>query len=180
MPPTAPSLPDAERLFATLVERLRADATPGMALVGIHTSGVWLAERLHAVLGLKTPLGCIDVSYHRDDYASRGNRNLPRGTKASSIPFEVEGAHIVIVDDVLYTGRTIRAAMNELFDHGRPGRIDLAVLLDRGGRELPIFARYCAHTLDRPLPPTQKLILARDGDVAGSSLSLTLKEQVDA
>ncbi|SMB21188.1 Bifunctional protein PyrR [Includes: Pyrimidine operon regulatory protein; Uracil phosphoribosyltransferase] [Sterolibacterium denitrificans] len=177
MPPTPLSLPDAERLFAILVEKLRTDATPDMALVGIHTSGVWLAERLHAALGLAMPLGSIDVSYHRDDYASRGNRNLPRGNKASSIPFEVEGAHIVIVDDVLYTGRTIRAAMNELFDHGRPGRLDLAVLVDRGGRELPIFARYCAHTLERPLPATQKLVLARRGDAADAPLGLTLQEQ---
>ena len=182
-PPTTPNppfIPDAEALLGALVETLRADATPQMALVGIHTGGVWLAERLHAALVLKMPLGCIDVSYYRDDYASRGSRGLPRGHKASSIPFEVEGAHIVIVDDVLYTGRTIRAAMNELFDYGRPGRIDLAVLVDRGGRELPIFARYRAYTLGAPLPATQELVLERAGDEVHSPLSLTLKEKSDA
>ena len=178
-----PYIPDAEALLGALVEALHADAGPDMALVGIHTGGVWLAERLHAALGLSMPLGSIDVSYYRDDYGSRGsrgNRGLPRGNKASSIPFEVDGANIVIVDDVLYTGRTIRAAMNELFDYGRPGRIDLAVLVDRGDRELPIFARYCAHTLSAPLPATQELVLTRAGNDIQSPLSLMLKEKRDA
>lgn len=177
--PTAAALPipDAEALLGKLVDLLRPDAGKDMALVGIHTGGVWLAERLHAMLGLEMPLGCIDVSFYRDDYASRG---LHRGPRASSIPFEVDGARIVIVDDVLYTGRTIRAAMNELFDYGRPGRIDLAVLVDRGGRELPIAARYCAHTLNEPLPAGQELVLARGGDDANAPLSLTLKDKSDA
>ena len=174
---TSLHIPDAEVLLDALVEVLRADAGPGMALVGIHTGGVWLAERLHAALGLSMPLGSIDVSFYRDDYASRG---LHRGTHTSSIPFEVDGAHIVIVDDVLYTGRTVRAAMNELLDYGRPGRIDLAVLADRGGRELPIFARYCAHILTRPLPATKELVLTRTGKDAQSPLRLTLKEKRDA
>ena len=176
---TSLHIPDAEVLLDALVEVLRADAGPGMALVGIHTGGVWLAERLHAALGLSIPLGSIDVSFYRDDYTSRG---LHRGTRTSSIPFEVDGAHIVIVDDVLYTGRTVRAAMNELFDYGRPGRIDLAVLADRGGRELPIFARYCAHVLTRPLPATKELVLMRTGKDkdAQSPLRLTLKEKRDA
>ena len=173
----SPYIPDAEALLGALVEALHADAGPHMALVGIHTGGVWLAERLHAALGLSMPLGSIYVSYYRDDYGSRG---LRRGTRSSSIPFDVDGANIVIVDDVLYTGRTIRAAMNELFDYGRPGRIDLAVLVDRGGRELPIFARYCAHTLGAPLPPAQELVLTRAGDDVHSPLGLTLKDKPDA
>ena len=172
-----PPLPDAETLLANLITALRPDAGPDMMLVGIHTGGVWLAERLHAALGLSTPLGCIDVSFYRDDYASRG---LHRGTKTSAIPFPVDGAHIVIVDDVLYTGRTIRAAMNELFDYGRPGRIDRAVLVDRGARELPIYARYCAHTLPVPLGNTKELVLTRAGDQALARLSLTLKDKTDA
>ncbi len=172
-----PQIPDAEALLGALIEALRKDAGPSMALVGIHTGGVWLAERLHAALGLTMPLGSIDVSFYRDDYASRG---LHRGTRTSSIPFDVDGAHIVIVDDVLYTGRTIRAAMNELFDYGRPGRIDLAVLVDRGGRELPISARYCAHTLAGPLSASQELVLTRSGSESQSILSLTLKEKRDA
>lgn len=174
MPKSPPPLPEAEALLALLVEQMRPHACPEMALVGIHTGGVWLAERLHAALGLTTPQGSIDVSFHRDDYSSR---SLHPGTRTSSLGFDVNGAHIVIVDDVLYTGRTIRAAMNELFDYGRPGRIDLAVLVDRGGRELPICARYCAKTLTEPLPATQELVLTRAGD---NSLSLTQKERRDA
>jgi pyrimidine operon attenuation protein / uracil phosphoribosyltransferase len=174
MPIFRPALPDAEALLAALVEQMRPQAGPKMALVGIHTGGVWLAERLHQALGLSMPMGSIDVSFYRDDYSSR---SLHPGAKASSLPFEVDGAHIVIVDDVLYTGRTIRAAMNELFDFGRPGRIDLAVLVDRGGRELPICARYCAQTLAEALPAAKELVLDRTGN---NTLSLTLKERRDA
>ena len=172
-----PNLPEAEILLAALVEAMRPQVSPAMALVGIHTGGVWLAERLHAALGLAMPLGSIDVSFHRDDYSSKG---LHPGAKASSIPFDVAGAQIVLVDDVLYTGRTIRAAMNELYDYGRPDRIDLAVLVDRGGRELPIGARYCAYTLAKPLPATQELVLTRSSDTTPSLLSLMLKDSQDA
>ncbi len=132
-------LPDAEELLARLAERMRVAVTPDTALVGIHTGGVWLAQRLHKALALSQPLGTIDVSFYRDDYASRG---LHPKVKPSSIPFEVADADIVLVDDVLYTGRTIRAAMNELFDYGRPRRIRLATLVDRGGRQLPIAAQF--------------------------------------
>lgn len=132
-------LPDAEELLARLAERMRVAVTPDTALVGIHTGGVWLAQRLHKALALSQPLGTIDVSFYRDDYASRG---LHPKVKPSSIPFEVADADIVLVDDVLYTGRTIRAAMNELFDYGRPKRIRLATLVDRGGRQLPIAAQF--------------------------------------
>jgi pyrimidine operon attenuation protein/uracil phosphoribosyltransferase len=163
-------------LLAILVAAMRPHAGPAMALVGIRTGGVWLAERLHAALGLSVPLGSIDVSFHRDDY---GRKGLHPGAKGSSIPFDVAAAEIVIVDDVLNTGRTIRAAMNELYDYGRPARIDLAVLVDRGGRELPICARYCAHTLAEPLPASQELVLARAGDDPLSLLSLQLKDRPD-
>lgn len=137
-------LPDAGGLCAALAERLRPDLQPGTALIGIHTGGVWVAERLHAALGLKTPLGSLDVSFYRDDF---GRSGLHAQLKASEIPFEVENRPIVIVDDILYTGRTIRAAMNEIFDYGRPARIDLAVLIDRGGRELPVCPRWVAQTM---------------------------------
>lgn len=159
---------DAEALCHALAESMRPHVSPDTALVGIHTGGVWLAQRLHASLGLTQPLGCIDVSFYRDDYASKGLHPQPQ---RSNIPFDVEGAHIVIVDDVLYTGRTTRAALNELFDYGRPGRVDLAVLVDRGGRELPVAARFCAHTLAEPLPANQNLQLQRAADGA---LSLSL------
>jgi len=132
-------LPDAEDLLARLTERMRASVTPDTALIGIHTGGVWLAQRLHKALGLRQPLGTIDVSFYRDDYGSRG---LHPKVKPSNIPFEVADADIVLVDDVLHTGRTIRAAMNELFDYGRPQSIRLAALIDRGGRQLPIAAQF--------------------------------------
>ncbi len=132
-------LPDAEVLLARLTELMRASVSPDTALIGIHTGGVWLAQRLHKALALKKPLGTIDVSFYRDDYGSRG---LHPKVKPSDIPFEVADADIILVDDVLYTGRTIRAAMNELFDYGRPQSIRLAALIDRGGRQLPIAAQF--------------------------------------
>ena len=152
-------IPDAEQLIAQLAAAMRPHITPATALVGIHTGGVWLAQRLHALLGLSQPLGSIDVSFYRDDYGAKGLHPQPQ---KSEIPFDVEGAHIVIVDDVLYTGRTTRAALNELFDYGRPARVDLAVLIDRGGRELPISARFCALTLGEALSAGQNLQLERD------------------
>ena len=152
------NLPDAEKLCEVLIEQLQPHVTQATALVGIHTGGVWLAERLHAALKIQHPLGAIDVSFYRDDFSAKGLHSKPKRTQ---IPFSVEGADILIVDDVLYTGRTTRAALNELFDFGRPTRVDLAILVDRGGRELPIYAAYCAHTLSAPLPAEQKLRLVK-------------------
>ena len=153
------NIPDAETLFGSLVEQMRPHVTQNTALLGIHTGGVWLAERLHDALGLTQPVGSIDVSFYRDDFGAKG---LPSKPKRTDIPFVVEGARIIIVDDVLYTGRTTRAALNELFDFGRPDCVELAVLVDRGGRELPIYARYCAFSLPDPLPVTQTLELECD------------------
>jgi pyrimidine operon attenuation protein/uracil phosphoribosyltransferase len=150
-------LPPATELFQRLAEAMRPSVTPDTVLVGIHTGGVWVAEQLHKALGLKSPLGSIDVSYHRDDLHMGGGRH---GGKASQLPFDVGGAHVVIVDDVLATGRTIRAAMNELFDYGRPARIDLAVLIDRGGRELPVVATWSGGSAS--LPASQVLELTRN------------------
>lgn len=161
-------LPDAESLINELASQMRRCITSDTALVGIHTGGVWLAERLHRVLGLQQPLGTIDISFYRDDYSRKG---LHPGVKPSSIPFDVAGRSIIIVDDILYTGRTIRAAMNELFDYGRPGRIDLAVLIDRGERELPIAPKFCALCLSAPLQSNQTLQLVRDEE-GGFSLRL--------
>lgn len=156
----APQLPDAEALCTALANAMRPHVVPAVtALVGIHTGGAWVAERLHLALGLATPLGTVDVSFYRDDYRQRG---LHANARSSQIPFDVEGAHIVIVDDVLYTGRTIRAAMNELFDYGRPARIDLAVLSDRGGRELPVAPTWCPHSAS--IPASQMLALERADD----------------
>lgn len=152
-------LPDAELLCTALAEGLRPGLHADTALVGIHTGGVWVAERLHAALGLRTPLGRIDVSFYRDDFSRSG---LHPQLKSSDIPFEVEERPIIIVDDVLYTGRTIRAAMNEIFDYGRPARIDLAVLIDRGGRELPVCPRWAGQTLH--IEPGKNLQLERGED----------------
>ena len=160
---------DAEALCRQLAEQIRPHVTPATALVGIYTGGLWLAERLHKALGIAQPLGAIDVSFYRDDYASKGLHASPKKTE---IPFDVDGAHVILVDDVLYTGRTTRAALNELFDFGRPARVELAVLVDRGGRELPVAARYCAHTLSAPLAREQNLELQRD-DHGQFSLKLT-------
>jgi pyrimidine operon attenuation protein/uracil phosphoribosyltransferase len=159
-------LPDAERLCAALADSLRPGLHPDTALIGIHTGGVWVAERLHAALGLKTPLGSLDVSFYRDDFSRSG---LHSQIKSSDIPFEVKDRPIVIVDDVLYTGRTIRAAMNEIFDYGRPARIDLAVLVDRGGRELPVCPRWSAQALQ--IEPGKNLQLERSN---AGTLSLRL------
>jgi pyrimidine operon attenuation protein/uracil phosphoribosyltransferase len=138
-------LPDAEQLLASLIDRMRPAVGPDTGLVGIHTGGVWLAERLHQALGIQLPLGTLDVSFYRDDFSRKG---LRRNVKSSDIPFDIDGCAVVIVDDVLYTGRTIRAAMNELFDYGRPASIRLAALVDRGGRELPIAADFTGAGID--------------------------------
>ena len=163
---------DAEALCRQLAEQIRPHVTPATALVGIYTGGLWLAERLHKALGIAQPLGAIDVSFYRDDYGSKGLHAMPQRTE---IPFDVDGAHVILVDDVLFTGRTTRAALNELFDFGRPGVVELAVLVDRGGRELPVAARYCAHTLAESLARTQNLELQRDED-SHFTLKLTQAE----
>jgi pyrimidine operon attenuation protein/uracil phosphoribosyltransferase len=150
-------------LLKRLTEAMRPHVTADTVLVGIHTGGVWTAERLHQALGLKAPMGSIDVSYHRDDHHLGGGRS---GGRASQLPFDVEGAHVVVVDDVLATGRTIRAAMNELFDYGRPARIDLAVLVDRGGRELPVAATWCGETISLPASQMLELAKSESGELA--------------
>ena len=150
-------LPDAEQLLTALIEQMRPAVGPETGLIGIHTGGVWVAERLHQALKLQTPLATLDVSFYRDDYQARG---LHRDVKRSEIPFEVEGRDLILVDDVLYTGRTIRAALNEIFDYGRPTAVRLATLVDRGGRELPIAAQFAGATLD--LKSGQSIGLKRD------------------
>ena len=133
------NLPDAEVALAELVARMRGAIPYDARFVGIYSGGAWVAERLAAAIPGDHPVGYIDVSFHRDDYSRKG---LKPEVKATRLPFEVEAASIVLIDDVLFTGRSVRAAMNELFDFGRPERIELAVLVDRGGRELPIEEGY--------------------------------------
>ncbi|MED5390003.1 MAG: bifunctional pyr operon transcriptional regulator/uracil phosphoribosyltransferase PyrR [Pseudomonadota bacterium] len=126
----------------------------GPLLVGIESGGAWVAQALNDKLPKPLPLGTLNPAFYRDDFDTRG---LKRTVTPSKLPFEVEGQHILLVDDVLMTGRTIRAAMNELFDFGRPASISLAVLFDIGHRELPIRADICGETL--ALPPHQRVEL---------------------
>jgi pyrimidine operon attenuation protein / uracil phosphoribosyltransferase len=133
------TLPDAEQTLNTLAERMRGAVAFDARFVGIHSGGAWLADRLAQMIPGDHPVGYIDVSFYRDDYHRTG---LKPEVKRTELPFDVEGATIVLVDDVLYTGRSARAAINELFDYGRPECIELAVLVDRGGRELPIEPTY--------------------------------------
>jgi pyrimidine operon attenuation protein/uracil phosphoribosyltransferase len=130
--------------------------SPQTRLAGITSGGAWLAERLQKDLGLPGAPGIISSAMHRDDFAQRG---LSSGGQ-TVIPFDVNGADILVLDDVLYTGRTIRAVLNELFDYGRPACIRLGVLVDRGGRELPVQPDFAAARV--ALPPAQLLALARD------------------
>jgi pyrimidine operon attenuation protein/uracil phosphoribosyltransferase len=146
---------DAEALYADLRQGVRGLMQADAALVGIWSGGAWLAERLQADLGLAGRHGVISSTLHRDDFGSRGLA----GADTTDLPFAIEGRHIVLIDDVLYTGRTIRAVVNELYDFGRPASVQLAVLVDRGGRELPIAAAFAAARL--VLPASQRLSLAR-------------------
>ena len=152
-------LPEAERALAALADKMRGAVAVDAKLIGIYSGGAWLAERLAALLPGEHPVGFIDVSFYRDDYGQKG---LRAKVETTTLPFEVEGSRIVLIDDVLYTGRSVRAAINELFDYGRPEKIELAVLVDRGGRELPIEATYVGArvTVAREL----SVVLDRAGD----------------
>ena len=147
---------DVDALIAKMADELQARlqtlASEHVLMIGIHTGGVWIAERLNQLLNLSQPLGTLDISFYRDDFSRIG---MNPQVKPSTLPVAVEDKHIVLVDDILHTGRTIRAAMNEIFDYGRPASILLAVLGERSGRELPI-----------------------QPDVAGTHLSLDSHEHV--
>ena len=140
----ADHLPDAEALLKELARQMQGAIAYDARLIGIHSGGAWLAERLSSMLTGDHPFGTIDVSFYRDDYNRVG---LKPEVKRTAIPFDIDGAKLVLVDDVLYTGRSVRAALNELFDFGRPDSVELAVLVDRGGRELPIEPTYCGTRL---------------------------------
>ncbi|MDH0863186.1 bifunctional pyr operon transcriptional regulator/uracil phosphoribosyltransferase PyrR [Mitsuaria sp. GD03876] len=148
---------DAEALYADLARGVQRLLQPDCALVGIWSGGAWLAERLQQDLQLAGQHGVISSALHRDDFGSKGMNASADHTK---LPFEVEGRHILLIDDVLYTGRTTRAVINELFDFGRPASVTLAVLVDRGGRELPIEPVFSAARV--AVAPNQRLSLAKD------------------
>lgn len=146
-----PLLGTMARTLQTVIDERQIQAP---ALVGIHTGGVWVAQRLRQLLALDTPLASLDISFYRDDFSRIGLHPQVRPTE---LPFNIDGRPIVLVDDVLYTGRTIRAALDEMFDYGRPTSVLLATLVDRGGRELPIQADVVG--LHLALSPTQQIKL---------------------
>ena len=148
---------NAEALYLELLKGVKAMLNADTRLVGITSGGAWLAERLQADLQLRGKPGVISSAMHRDDFSQRGMVSGSGGQTA--LAFDVNGADIILLDDVLYTGRTIRAVVNELFDFGRPSAVKLAVLVDRNGRELPIQPDFAAARV--ALPATQKLELAR-------------------
>lgn len=152
---------DAELLYTQLRQILNQSLSGrSYVLAGLALGGVWMAKRLAADLG-HSDFGTINVAFHRDDYAEKGPAAFHAASHLSTrLPFEVNGAHVVLIDDVLDTGRTVRAALNELFDYGRPARVDLAVLVDRMRRELPIEARYAASRL--AIADEKILVLTQD------------------
>ena len=161
-------LPNPETLLAEITAKIQTQLQPNTALVGIHSGGVWLMQRILASIKQDVPFGMLDAALYRDDYAQRGLKSEP---KPSNIAFDVTDKHIILIDDIFYTGRTTRAAMNELFDYGRPASITLAVLINRGGAELPIAPNIVGANID--LKPNQDLQLTQD---AGGKLLLSLQK----
>jgi len=147
-------LPRPDDLISGMATELRSKLPTHPIMIGIHTGGVWVAKGLHQKLGLTTPLGSIDISFYRDDFSRIG---LHPQVKASEIPDDIENRCLILVDDVLQTGRTVRAALNEIFSWGRPAAVQFAVLVERGGRELPIQPDVVGARLD--LNPSQHIKL---------------------
>ena len=165
VPPSSPPVAqagslvlDAEALYRELLRGVRALMAPGARLVGVASGGAWLVERLQRDLGLEGAPSVLSSALHRDDFAQRGLA----ASAQTQIAFDVNGADVLVLDDVLYTGRTVRAVINELFDYGRPACVRLAVLVDRGGRQLPVQADFAAARV--ALPASQSLALARAAD----------------
>ena len=150
---------DVEQLLQAMAAQLRTlleqNQISQPRMIGIHTGGAWIAERLHSLLGLTEPMGMLDISFYRDDFSRIG---MHPQVKPSNLPFDVEDSNIILVDDVLQSGRTIRAALNEIFDYGRPAQVILAVLVERSGRELPIQADVKGMTMQ--LKPDEQVKLS--------------------
>jgi pyrimidine operon attenuation protein/uracil phosphoribosyltransferase len=164
---------NAEFLYQKLLENLRSRSQCGsFELAGLAMGGAWIAERLAQDLNLPH-FGVINVAFHRDDYAEKGITALRTAdTMPTQLPFDVNGANIILIDDVLLTGRTVRAALNELFDFGRPAQVELMVLADRGKRELPITANFVGEVIQ--VPDQQILVLEKD---AAGKFSFVLEER---
>jgi pyrimidine operon attenuation protein / uracil phosphoribosyltransferase len=129
-----------DKLAQNLAHLIQERRLSNPLMIGIRTGGVWIAEALHARLNIAEPLGLLDISFYRDDFSQIG---IHPNVKPSQLPHQIDGRDIILVDDVFYTGRTIRAALNEIFDYGRPAQVVLAVLLERDGREIPIKPDCC-------------------------------------
>jgi pyrimidine operon attenuation protein/uracil phosphoribosyltransferase len=164
---------NAESLYKKLLENLLSRSQCGsFELAGLAMGGAWIAERLAKDLNLPH-FGVINVAFHRDDYAEKGMTALRTAdTMPTQLPFDVNGANIILIDDVLLTGRTVRAALNELFDFGRPSQVELMVLADRGKRELPITANFVGEVIQ--VPDQQILVLEKD---AAGKFSFLLEER---
>lgn len=142
------------QMAAALISHLKQRQIQQPRFIGIRKGGVWVAQALLETLGSQEPLGVLDVSFYRDDFTQNG---LHPQVQPSELPFEVEGQHLVLIDDVLMSGRTIRAALNELFDYGRPASVTLVSLLDLNARELPIRPDVVGATLSLPSDQRVKL-----------------------
>ncbi len=142
--PSTHDIVDINATIAYMADELRPQLAQRPVMIGIHTGGAWIAEQLHRLLELDEPLGTLDISFYRDDFTRVG---VNPTVKTSNLPVNFEGRNVILVDDVLHTGRTIRAALNEIFDYGRPASVALAVLINRDGRELPIEAQVVGHHL---------------------------------
>jgi pyrimidine operon attenuation protein/uracil phosphoribosyltransferase len=166
---------NAEWLYGKMLEALRQRAQQGaFEIAGLAIGGAWIAERLARDLGLPH-YGVINVAFHRDDYAEKGMTALrTASTMTTDLPFDVNGVNVILIDDVLYTGRTVRAALNELFDFGRPAKVELMVLADRGNRELPVSANFVGETVQ--VADEQILVLQKD---AAGKLSFVLEERAE-
>jgi pyrimidine operon attenuation protein/uracil phosphoribosyltransferase len=168
------AIPPAEDLYQALLSQLKVQQQAGASfeLAGLASGGAWVAERLAKDLGMPH-FGVINVAFHRDDYAEKGMFFfLTSSTMPTHLPFDVNGANIILIDDVLLTGRTVRAALNELFDFGRPAQVELMVLADRGNRELPIAADFVGEKVD----VADQKILVLEKDAAGK-FSFQLEER---
>ena len=148
-----------EPILARMDQEIRDLAMNDPLMIGIHTGGAWIAERLHRSLAIDSPLCSLDISFYRDDFSRVG---LNPRVRSSSLPVDVEGREVILVDDVLYTGRTIRAALNEIFSWGRPSLVRLAVALDRPARELPVQADVVGRKIE--LDADKQAKITRDGD----------------
>ncbi len=163
---------DFDTLYSCLKRQLAPLDKSNTLMVGVHTGGYWLAEALHTDLGFTLPLAALSTTLQRDDFATAG---LHKQKLPTQLPMSLQGVHVLLVDDVLHTGRSVRAALNELFEYGRPASVQLAVLADRGGRQLPFAADFCGGAVS--VADRDTLVLLKTDD-ANNGLSLNLEARL--